>query len=243
MNITREKARAYIKHHDLKMSSTAGTCTKARPIDVNGVYKTDDAYKLEFSGKKEAEDTYLKIYGKSVYANYCFNAYKLIEYLTDVVKLLPKGPKYYVYSNDWWYDFKASNAFSLLIFCSDDFVQAKPTNKELVMKAELDKRNHNFALNDAVFTPNLIQVLKDKGYDIYSGRGGALYYKNKAAFSKLHIDALNYFMNNVILPATGIGCKMPIPKKKGYSTYKWDDPLCYIGDLEMIVDDKEKDKE
>ena len=84
-----------------------------------------------------------------------------------------------------------------------------------------------------VVKDNLLKVLNDKGYDCicYDGEMSTIEYRSKKGYNALVKDALEYYLNNIVLKE--LGCKLAIPKVKANHAYGQGDPLCYIGDIKI----------
>ena len=79
--------------------------------------------------------------------------------------------------------------------------------------------------------------LKDNNYEVDLEKPdqwrehAAFFFHNKKAFNALVKDALEYYLNNIVLKE--LGCKITVPKQKSTHGYSYDDVLCYIGDIEL----------
>lgn len=163
--------------------------------------------------------------------------------------MLPKE-RLYLFNSDWHYNWINPDGFlpdkppylrtgttKLIVFAYSDFVKLEPTKKEKAIIDNLEMRKKMQNLNGMVVADNIVKVLKDNNYEVELHKSNqwrehdAFFFHDKKAFNALVKDALEYYLNNIVLKE--LGCKITVPKQKSTHGYSYDDVLCYIGDIEL----------
>lgn len=248
MKISRIKAIGYCDSRDYAVHDQGlFIAKKTRPTDIHGVYKAEQAYKLEFDKNDLKEFLKLREFGG-------IPTTEALEYLQKK-GVLPNKRRLLLYNHQYNYAFINSNGYAesisadrtdtaeLIVFVIDDFVQCKPTKKELAEIEKLDNRKNNFKLNNLVAKENIVKALTEQGYDCeeikYDWQPSSfIKLKSKKAFNKLVSDAIENYLNGIVLKH--LGCKIHIPKQKTSHCYSWNDELCYIGDIELCLNEGEQ---
>lgn len=241
--VTRIKATGFCDHIDHAVTTEGVFIVKKhRPTDIKGVYKATEAFQLEL----DAKDIPGLITNKHGELG-CSTVWDVVDYY-KAKGLLP-NERLLVHNDNYTWDFVNRNGFNpnkppyirkdtvtLTVFAISDFVKLKPTPKEKAILDKLDNRSKMQSLNTMVFKDNLLKVLKDNNYEVSlrnaTKEHSAIYFNNKKSFNALTKDAIEYYLNNIVLK--DLGCKITVPKQNTTHCYKYDDPLCYIGDVEMV---------
>ena len=109
------------------------------------------------------------------------------------------------------------------------------TKQEKEILAKLEDRSKMQGLNTLMVQENIVKTLNDKKYNVHVLKANqehtAIFFENKRSFNALIKDAVEYYLNNIVLK--DLGCKITMPKQKSTHGYKYDDALCYIGDIEF----------
>lgn len=237
--VNKIKAQAYCDHFE-RASDNIYAVKKNRPFDIHGVYKATEAYEVELTLDDVIDN----------------DKFYIRKYLTttDVVEfLIEKGvlpfTKYGIMGEDRHWDYVndtgflpktpphiRTNSTKLIVFNIDEFERCKPTKKEQETILCVENRKKMQNLNNLVVTENIAKILKDKKYDIRVINGNdasydAFHFDNKRAFNVLVKDALEYYLNNIVLK--DLGCTITVPKQKSSHCYGHNDVLCYIGDIKL----------
>jgi len=244
--ITKIKMTGFIDSRDYAVSNEGiFTYKKSRPTDIEGVYKATEAYQVHLD--KADIKTLFNAKSNRNYEN--INGCEIPEYYSKL-GLLPKE-RLYISNDIWVYNFLTKDGFKhftksgdlartqeydLIVFTHSDFVKLQPTKKEQEIINKLANRNKMQNLNRMVVADNIIKTLQDNNYDVRLYKSNreydAFFFQNKKSFNALVKDALEYYLNNIVLKE--LGCKITVPKQKSTHGYKYDDVLCYVGDIEMV---------
>ena len=241
---TRIKAVGFADHIDMAIKDYGlFTVKKNRMVDIKGVWKATEAYQLNLDAKDMF--TLLK---QHKYNQPSISTQELINHFIKE-GLLPDNKRLFIYNSDWHYDFlnvrgffckdEDGNAYrhdetTLTVFCADDFVQLPKTKKELEIEKAIENRKAMQKLNNLVIKDNLLKALNDKGYECtcYEGNGmNTVRYDSKKAFNALVKDAIEYYLNDIVLKE--LGCKITVPKQKSNHCYGYGDILCFLGDIQI----------
>lgn len=240
--ITQIDAVGFANHKDVAIKDRGiFTVKKNRMIDIEGVWKATKAYRLDLDEKDMIE--LIKV---SKWNQPTISTEETVKYYIKQ-GLLPDNKRLFIYNQDWHYNFLTVRGFlvkgdegltrdnkgSIIIFNIDDFVKLEPTKKEKEIKANVENRKATQKLNLLVVKDNLLKILNDKGYDCicYTGEMSTIEYKSKKGYNALVKDAIEYYLNNIVLKE--LGCKITVPKVKANHEYGQGDPLCYIGDIQL----------
>ena len=218
---------------------------KHRGTDIYGTWKATEAYEIEL--KISDKEVKFLLNRKPSYSDFV-STEDAVKYLSDI-GLLPKE-RLYLFNSDFHYNWINPDGFlpdtppylrtgtaKLIVFAYSDFVKLEPTKKEKAIIDKLEMRKKMQNLNGMVVADNIIKVLKDNNYEIDLEKPNqwrehaAFFFHDKKAFNALVKDALEYYLNNIVLK--DLGCKITVPKQKSTHGYKYDDVLCYIGDIEL----------
>lgn len=224
---------------------------KVRPTDIYGVYKATEAYEVELNINDKEIQQLLK--SRPSYSSYASTE--------DVVKMLRKkgflpNERLLLFKTRTVYDWVNKEGFwpdklpnirentgKLIVFAISDFVKCEPTKKEQGIIDTLNNRSKMQSLNTMVVADNIVKIMKDNKYEIDLEKANkwrphdAFFFHDKKAFNALVKDALEYYLNNIVLKE--LGCKITVPKQKSTHGYKYDDVLCYVGDI--TLDEGEQD--
>ena len=218
---------------------------KHRPTDIYGVYKATEAYEVELHmSDKEIQFLLNK---QPSYRDFV-SAEDVVKYLRT--KGILPNERLLLFNNDWKYNWVNPDGFlvdtppyirtpnaKLIVFAVSDFKKCEPTKKEQAIIDTLNNRKKMQNLNSMVVADNIIKVLKDNKYEIELHKANqwrehdAFFFHDKKAFNALVKDALEYYLNNIVLKE--LGCKVTVPKQKSTHGYKYDDVLCYVGDITL----------
>jgi succinate dehydrogenase flavin-adding protein (antitoxin of CptAB toxin-antitoxin module) len=244
--INKIKITAYADHHDYAIKDDGiFIAKKHRPTDIHGVYKATEAYEVILDiDDKEIQSLIKK---KPSYCD-CVATKDLIEYL-KTKGILP-NERLLVFNDDWKWDFVNKDGFmaknpphvrvemgKIVVFAISDFKKCKPTKKEQEIIDTLNNRKKMQNLNNIAVVDNIVKVLRNNNYEIDLEKANqwrehdAFFFHDKKAFNTLVKDALEYYLNNIVLK--DLGCKITVPKQKSTHGYKYDDVLCYVGDIEL----------
>lgn len=239
--VKRIDAVGYADHHDVAVKDDGVfTVRKSRGIDIYGVWKATKAYEITV-GPDDMEELC------KYYQFYSLSTRRFIEHCKKT-GILPDNKRYYVRNSDWsggfvrkdlgFISFEGESPryrpeAKLIVFSIDDFVKCKPTKKELQIIERVNDRKAAQKLNALVVKDNLLKILNDKGYECmyYDGEMSIIQYKSKKGFNALVKDAIEYYLNDIVLKE--LGCKITVPKQKSNHTYCPNDPLCYMGDIKI----------
>ena len=244
--IKKIKITGYCDHSDMAVKDDGiFTVKKHRVSDIKGTWKATEAYEIEL--KMSDKEVRFLLKRRSPYRSFV-STEDIVKYLRDI-GLLPNERLYLFYSA-WDYNWINSEGFlpdkppyirtgtaKLIVFAYSDFVKLEPTKKEKAIIDNLEMRKKMQNLNGMVVADNIIKVLKDNNYEIDLEKPNqwrehaAFFFHNKKAFNALVKDALEYYLNNIVLKE--LGCKITVPKQKSTHGYSYDDVLCYIGDIEL----------
>ena len=241
--VNKIKAVGFADHVDMAIQDRGlFTAKKTRMIDIQGVWKATEAYQLNLDAKDMID--FIK---RSKYNQPSISTQVLIERFVEE-GLLPDKKRLFIYNADWHYDFLNARGFwckdedgnvyrnseaTLIVFCVDDFVKLEQTKKEKEIIKNIENRKASQKLNNLVIKDNLLKILNDKGYDCtcYTGEMSTIEYNSKKGFNALVKDAIEYYLNDIVLKE--LGCKITVPKQKSNHEYGHNDPLCYIGDIQI----------
>lgn len=240
--ITQIDAVGFADHRDVAIKDRGiFTAKKNRMIDIEGVWKAIKAYRLDLDEKDMIE-----IIKMSKWNQPTISTEQTVNYYIKQ-GLLPDNKRLFIYNQDWHYNFLTVRGFlvkgdegltrdnkgSIIVFNIDDFVKLEPTKKEKEIKANVENRKASQKLNLLVVKDNLLKILNDKGYDCtcYTGEMSTIEYKSKKGYNALVKDAIEYYLNDIVLKE--LGCKITVPKVKANHEYGQGDPLCYIGDIQL----------
>ena len=244
--IKKIKITGYCDHSDMAVKDDGiFTVKKHRVSDIKGTWKATEAYEIEL--KMSDKEVRFLLKRRSPYRDFV-STEDTVKYLRDI-GLLPKE-RLYLFNSDWHYNWINPDGFlpntppylrtstaKLIVFAYSDFVKLEPTKKEKAIIDNLEMRKKMQNLNGMVVADNIIKVLKDNNYEIDLEKPNqwrehaAFFFHNKKAFNALVKDALEYYLNNIVLKE--LGCKITVPKQKSTHGYSYDDVLCYIGDIEL----------
>lgn len=246
MLVNKIKMTGYCDHRDCAVKDDGiFIAKKHRPTDLKGVYKAVEAYEVELHmSDKEVQFLLNK---QPSYKDFV-SAEDAVKYL-KAKGILP-NERLLIFNNDWRYNFINPDGFlaskppyirtpntKLIVFAVNDFKKCDPTKKEQEMINALNTRSKMQNLNNMVVADNIIKVLKDNNYAVDLEKANqwrehdAFFFHDKKAFNVLVKDALEYYLNNIVLK--DLGCKITVPKQKSTHGYKYDDVLCYVGDIKM----------
>ena len=232
---------AFADHTDVAVTDRGVfTVKKTRGTDIYGMWKATKAYEIEVG----PDDM------KELYKDPRFYSISTDNFI-DLCKkngLLPDNKRYFIRKSDWSTSFAVRDrgfrnlegegpyyqpTTKLVVFSIDDFVKCPQTKKELQILEKVNNRKAIQKLNMLVVKDNLLKILNDKGYDCicYDAEMSTIEYKSKKGYNALVKDALEYYLNNIVLKE--LGCKLTIPKVAANHAYGQGDPLCYIGDIKI----------
>lgn len=240
--ITQIDAVGFADHRDVAIKDRGiFTAKKNRMIDIEGVWKATKAYRLDLDEKDMIEMIKMSKWNQPT-----ISTEQTVNYYIKQ-GLLPDNKRLFIYNQDWHYNFLTVRGFlvkgdegltrdnkgSIIVFNIDDFVKLEPTKKEKEIKANVENRKASQKLNLLVIKDNLLKILNDKGYDCicYTGEMSTIEYKSKKGYNALVKDAIEYYLNDIVLKE--LGCKITVPKVKANHEYGQGDPLCYIGDIQL----------
>lgn len=240
--ITRIKAVGFADHVDMAVQDKGiFTVKKNRMIDIQGVWKATEAYQIDLDTSDMI--TLIKM---SKYNQPSISTEDIVRHCVKE-GLLPSNKRLFLYNKDWHYNFLTVRGFlvegkdglersdtgSVIVFCVDDFVKLEQTKKEKEIIKNVENRKASQKLNSLVIKDNLLKILNDKGYDCtcYTGEMSTIEYNSKKGFNALVKDAIEYYLNDIVLKE--LGCKITVPKQKSNHEYGHNDPLCYIGDIQI----------
>lgn len=217
------------------------TAKKNRMLDIEGVWKATKAYRLDLDEKDMIELIKMSKWNQPTISTEATIKYYIKQ------GLLPNNKRLFIYNQDWHYNFLTVRGFlvksdnglerdnkgSIIVFNIDDFVKLEPTKKEKEILKEVNNRKATQKLNMLVVKDNLLKALNDKGYDCicYDVEMPTIEYKSKKGYNALVKDAIEYYLNNIVLKE--LGCKITLPKVKSNHAYGQGDSLCYIGDIQI----------
>lgn len=245
--VNKIKITGYADHKDCAVKDDGiFVAKKIRPTDIYGVYKATEAYEVELHISDK--ETQFLLNKQPSYKDVLYNKEDIVKYLRQI-GLLP-NERLLVFNNDWKYNWLNPDGFltneppyirtpntKLIVFAVSDFNKCKPTKKEQAIIDILNNRKKMQNLNNMVVADNIVKVLKDNNYNVDLEKGNkwrehdAFFFHDKKAFNALVKDALEYYLNNIVLKE--LGCKITVPKQKSTHGYKYDDVLCYVGDIEF----------
>lgn len=247
MKITKIKMTGYCDHFDYTVKDKGiFVVKKTRPTDIHGVYKATEAYEVELDmNDKEIKDLLNQFLRGRSY----ISTEEVVEYLS--VKGSLPDEKLLLLNNSRTYNWLNSNGFlaevasyisvprvsnvKVIVFAVSDFKKCPPTKKEQEIIATLNNREKMQSLNNIVVADNIIKLLKNKGYEICREKANqwhdAFFFSDKKTFNALVKDAIEHYLNNIVLKE--LGCKIIVPKQKNSHCYKYDDVLCYVGDIKV----------
>ena len=242
--VTKIKVTAFCDHIDhAVLTDGVFTAKKHRPFDTKGVYKATEAFQLELD-KKDIPGLITNKHGKTGYSA----TWDVVDHYR--AKGLLPNERLLIYVDDYKWDFVNEHGFNtedkppyirkdtttLTVFAISDFVKLKPTPKEEAAMAQMSKRTKMQSINSLLLKDTIIETLKNANYEVESNnlndRNAALYFKNKKNYNAMIKDAMEYYLNNVIFK--GAHCRIRVPEQKPTHGYKYDDPLCYLGDIELV---------
>lgn len=242
--IKKIKMTGYCDHHDVAVKDDGiFTVKKHRATDIYGTWKATEAYEIEL--RMSDKEVQFLLNRNPTYRT-AVSTEDAVKYLRDI-GLLPKE-RLYLFNGDWYWDWINADGFltntsphirtgitKLIVFAISDFKKCDPTKKEQEIINALDNRSKMQNLNKMVVADNIIKVLKDNKYEVNLCKANrehdAFFFHNKKAFNTLIKDALEYYLNDIVLK--DLGCKITIPNQKSTHCYKYDDVLCYVGDIEL----------
>jgi len=245
--VTKVKATSYIDHRDAAIKDRGVFIAKKnRPQDIHGVYKATTGYKIELN-KDDAKD--IKKTMACQYRTSTYSTEEIVKYCVDK-GYLPNKKRLYLYNGDFIWNFLDEHGFrkddktagplrqptgELIVFCIDDYVQCEQTKQEKEILAKLEDRSKMQGLNTLMVQDNIVKTLNAKKYNVHVLKANqehtAIFFENKRSFNALIKDAVEYYLNNIVLK--DLGCKITMPKQKPTHGYKYDDALCYVGDIEL----------
>lgn len=244
--IKKIKMTGYCDHHDIAVKDNGVfTVKKHRVTDIYGTWKATEAYEIEL--RMSDKEVQFLLNRKPSYRDFV-STEDTVKYLRDI-GLLPKE-RLYLFNGDWHYNWINPDGFlpttppylrtgiaKLIVFVHSDFVKLNPTKKEQAIIDNLETRKKMQNLNSIVVADNIVKVLKDNNYEVELHKSNqwrehdAFFFHDKKAFNALVKDALEYYLNNIVLKE--LGCKITVPKQKSTHGYKYDDVLCYVGDITL----------
>lgn len=207
-------------------------------------YKAPEGYKVTFT-RKEIFDIYEKKHGKIAPNSYSYYM-PTEEFIKELIalKLLPKEDYYYTKESyvglRELFHYPDEHETSIMIYLKSDFTELPFTKKQLEVQELINKREKMEKFNNLVVGDDVVKLLNDKGYKVYKETRGNNYisFNSVAGYNKLIKEAIEYYLNNIVLKE--LGCKMTMPKQKPTHGFKYTDILCYIGDLELVLNKGEQ---
>lgn len=246
ITVNKIKLTGYADHKDVAIKDDGVFIAKrTRPTDIYGVYKAKEAYEVELHiADKEIQ---FLLNRNPSYRNFV-STQDAVEYLRS--KGILPNERLLIFNKDYNYNWINADGFlantppymrtpnvKLIVFAISAFTKCEPTKKEQTILNTLDNRKKMEKLNSMVVADNIVKVLKDNNYEVELHKPnqwrehGAFFFHDKKAFNTLVKDALEYYLNNIVLK--DLGCKIKVPKQKSTHGYKYDDVLCYVGDIEL----------
>ena len=226
---------------------------KSRPYDEKGVMKSVKPFEITLDMADAKEILKLHSSKSSTGRNEAYWK-DVFQYLIDN-NVLDKNMTYGVFQSEVdgghiitpsgyvvdTYSRTYTPEYKFLVFPIDTFVEINKTKKELASIQRKEERNRIEKLNALIIKDNLLNILNDNGYTVvlskdWKDSSAYISFEHRKGFNKLCKDAIEYYLNNIVLKE--LGCEIEIPKVATNHRFGPDDVLCYLGDVKLNLEQK-----
>lgn len=203
----------------------------SRPCNIKGVYVINKKLvaKFDINKLKELRAT-IKTIGQLLRLIETDCGKKIVGY--KIIDLTDEDARYLQYHD---ITMLTTNCVISLWF-NEDAVLCPKTKKEERLIKELNERLNNQKLVNAFIKDNLLLLLKEKGYEAYVlERAEHELRFTRPGYNGLVCDAVEYYLNNKILPELGVEVKVTRPARKKSHCVNDNDHLIHLGNVKLLT--------